>query len=133
MHARGLRQGEPISPVLLVLAMDVLTMMVIKAHHTVISVMNGCSSMQRLSHYVDDVVLFIKPTQSDLHLVTEMFHIIGVASGLKVNYNKSSAIMIRSEDSDEELVKNVLPWKIETFPCNHFGLQLSIWQLRRSE
>lgn len=134
MHAKGLRQGDPISPLLFVIAMDALTAIIIKAHEArVLSNINGCSPMQRLSLYADDVVLFIKPIRSDLQFVKEILAIFGVASGLNVNFAKSAAIMIRGENEDEEHVKSALPWRIDTFPCKYLGLQLSIRQLKRSE
>lgn len=46
----------------------------------------------------------------------EVLIIFGVASGLKVNYAKSFAILIRGEDGDEDLVRNTLSWKIDHFP-----------------
>ena len=131
---KGLGKGTRFPPLLFVIAMDVLTTIISKAPEArVLSTINGCSPMQRLSLYADDVVLFIKPTWQDLTFVKEILAIFGVASGLKVNYAKSAAIMIRAESEDEGLVKSALPWKIDTFPCKYLGLQLSIKQLKRSE
>ncbi|XP_044417386.1 protein NRT1/ PTR FAMILY 8.3-like [Triticum aestivum] len=62
---------------------------------------------ERLSLYADDVVLFIKPTFADLSFVVEALRIFGEASGLKVNFTKSSAILIRSNDEDEALVRSM--------------------------
>ena len=41
--------------------------------------------------------------------------------------------MIRAGQEDEQLVRDALPCKMESFPCKYLGLQLSIKQLKRSE
>ena len=83
--------------------------------------------------YADDVMVFVKPNERYLQVCVALLHIFGEASGLKVNYNKSVAIMIRVEDEDAQLLKEALRWKMETFPCRYMGLQLSIKQLKRLE
>ena len=104
-HAQGLRQEDPVSPLLFVIAMDVLTSLITKAQECgMLSRMSGCTPMQRLSIYADDVVLFVRPTVSYLRFVKEAPHIFGNASGLHINYAKSMAIMIRDEDGEKELV-----------------------------
>lgn len=123
MHACGLCLGDSLSQLLFVIAMDILTAIVVKAHELqVLSRMNGCCPMQRLSLYVDDVVLFIKPSVTDIFFVKEVLQMFGKASGLKVNYGMSSAILIRADEGDEDLVRNALPWKIDRFPCKYLGL-----------
>src|SRR4051812_10270884 len=56
-----------------------------------------------------------------------------MASGLWINYQKSAAIVIRGDEEDTALVAAALPWSLEKFPCRYLGLQLSIFQLKRSE
>ena len=81
-HACGLRQGDLVSPLLFVIAMDVLTKIFSKgAAEGVLSSFRGITAMQRVSIYADDVVLFIRPTASDLRFVKEALHIFGNASG----------------------------------------------------
>ena len=50
-----------------------------------------------------------------------------------MNYTKSSAILIRGEERDEQLIRNTMPWKMEKFPCKYLGLQLAIRQMTRSD
>ena len=64
-HQRGLHQGDPLSPMLFILVMDVLNNIFAEA------VSEGLlaplhSAGQRLSLYVDDVSLFIRPEEADL-------------------------------------------------------------------
>ena len=72
----------------------------------------GCTSVQRVSIYANDVVLFIKPNAQDLVTVKGILHVFGEASGLKVNYGKSTTTLIRGDEQDDELVHRILhcPW-----------------------
>ncbi|KAE8778006.1 Serine/threonine-phosphatase BSL2-like protein [Hordeum vulgare] len=134
MHACRLRHGDSISQLLFVIAMETLTTMMVKAHELkILEKLNGCKLLQRLSLYADDVVLFIRPSRADITFVKEVLVIFGKASGLHVNFVKSSTILIPGEDHDEEVVTNALPWKIDHFPCKYLGLQLGIKQLTRSD
>lgn len=92
-----------------------------------------CSPFQRLSVYADDVILFIKPTVADLSFTTMALQMFGEASGLHVNFPKSSAIMIHADETDTERVSHALPWLMDSSPCKYLGLMLSIKQLTRSD
>lgn len=134
MHAKGLRQGDPVSPLLFVIAMDALTRIINKAAaEGVSSSFPGITAMQRLSIYADDVALFIRPSTRDLQFVRQALHIFGAASGLRVNYAKSSAIIIRGDELDQRRVAEMLHCQVGEFPCKYLGLQLAIRQLTRAE
>lgn len=83
--------------------MDALTSILIKAaEENVVSSFQGIKTMQRLSIYADDVALFIRPSETDLSFVRCALHAFGEASGLRVNYGKSSAILIRGSNEDKD-------------------------------
>jgi hypothetical protein len=89
-HARGLRQGDPLSPLLFVLTMEVTTALLKKVVDLgVLSPIGNCTAAQRISIYADDVVIFVKPTVQDLVAVRELLALFGEASGLQVNYRKT--------------------------------------------
>jgi retron-type reverse transcriptase len=69
-HRRGLRQGDPISPLLFVIAMDVLAAMFRAAEQAGILSRFGLSGIKhRVSLYADDVVVFAKPDRVELEAV----------------------------------------------------------------
>lgn len=59
----------------------------------------------------------------------------GEASGLRINYTKSSAIVTRGDhcDRDEERIAPILQRSIGAFPCKYLGLQLAILSLTKAE
>jgi mannosylglycoprotein endo-beta-mannosidase len=129
---RGLRQGDPTSPQLFVLAMEALTLLVVRAaEDSLLSPLSGCTLKQRVSIYADDVALFLKPQVQDLVTTRKILEFFGEASGLRVNYDKSSAILIRGDAVDSMVVKHLLQCKIGSFPCKYLGLQLTTGQLKK--
>jgi hypothetical protein len=72
------------------LAMEVVTILVCRAAEAgLLSPIGNCTNIQRLSIYADDVVIFTKPTVSDLVVIRELQQLFGHASGLLVNYRKT--------------------------------------------
>jgi hypothetical protein len=99
VHVRGLRQGDPTSRMLFVAAMEVLTAAIKKAtENQLFSRLAGIMELQRISVYADDVIIFCKPLSFELEAVKAILRVFGEASGLCVNYRKTSATLIRGQD-----------------------------------
>jgi hypothetical protein len=120
-HARGLRQGDPISPMLFNCGMEALTVLMNRAvGENLLSPLVGCSVMQRLLIYADDVVLFVRPSKVDLTAAKVILEVFGEASGLKVNYAKLSATVIRGSDLGEQRTEAIMA-------VRSFSFQSDIW------
>lgn len=132
-HARGLRQGDPLSHMLFVLVMEVLNRLLDWIEHQGYFTPIGQAQGSRVSLYSDDVVIFVKPSERDLLSLKGALNIFGLASGLFSSLDKSVATPIHCSAEDMERVQSILSCQIEPFPCKYLGIPLSVHKLKRSE
>jgi hypothetical protein len=112
--------------------MEVLPALFIKANDKcLLLIFPRVSTKQRVSLYAEDVAIFLKPTVLELVTDREVISAFGTASGLRVNYLKSSAIVIRGDHHDELLVNQISRCSIGSFPCKYLELQLCTGQLNK--
>jgi hypothetical protein len=77
-HWRGLRQGDPLSPMLFVMVMDVLSSLFrVAENRGLLQGLGGADVRSRVSIYADDVVLFIKPIEADLNCAKIILNCFG--------------------------------------------------------
>jgi hypothetical protein len=95
-HRRGVRQGDPLSPMLFLLAMEPLHILFKYAQGlgALNFLHNNCASF-RMSLYADDVAVFITPTVQDLITMKHILNLFGEASGLITNLDKTEFYPIR--------------------------------------
>ncbi|WVZ94088.1 hypothetical protein U9M48_040025 [Paspalum notatum var. saurae] len=132
-HLRGLRQGDPLSPMLLILVMDVLNSLVsVAGQRNLLQPIHGNHNPHRISLYADDVVLFVRPTIDDLQMVKELLECFGHVSRLRCNLSKSAATPIQCSEEDIALVSTELSCAVATFPCTYLGIPLTIHKPSKS-
>jgi hypothetical protein len=133
-HLKGLRKGDPLPPMLFILVMDVLNSLFNCAvQEGLLQPLAVQQCQHRISFYGDDVVLFLRPIESEPLLVKELLKVFGQATGLVTNIAKSSATPIQCNVEERSLITNTLECDIKDFPCNYLGLPLSVHKLPRSE
>jgi len=117
---------------LFILVMDVLGHLVSKAaNEGFLQPLTRRALQHRISLYVDDVVLFIRPEADDINLVMEILNLFGDASGLKTNLQKSNVLPIRCGDMELNTIQKMLPCAVSEFPCKYLGLPLSLKKLTK--
>jgi hypothetical protein len=88
-HRRGLCHGDPLSPMLFVMVMDVLNSLFRAAESRgLLQGLEEAGVRNRLSIYTDDVVLFVKPLVDELNCVRLILDCFGEATGLVTNPRK---------------------------------------------
>ena len=133
-HQRGLRQGDPLSPMLFILVMDVLCHLIRKAsEEQLLQPLARRALQHRISLYADDVVLFLRPTADDIGITLDILQLFGNASGLTTNLQKSSVLPIQCNDFDIATLQESLPCQIAEFPCKYLGVPLSPHKLTKAQ
>jgi hypothetical protein len=74
----------------------------------------------RISLYADDVMLFIRPVAAEMETVQVILQAFGEATGLQVNFPKSSITLIQCNDFQHRS-----PCTIVWLPSREIPLQIS--------
>jgi hypothetical protein len=99
----GVWQGDPLSPMLFLLAMEPLRLLFQRAHQLgLLNTLQGSDESLRMSMYTDDIVVFINPTANDLRATKHILKIFGEASWLITNLDKTKFYPLRCHDLDLE-------------------------------
>jgi hypothetical protein len=133
-HKRGLRQGDPLSPLLFVIATDILAELLAMADR--VGALKSNRFLQpknRVSMYADDIVIFTEADEDELVAVKSLLHCFGEASGLLTNYAKSAIIPIHCGHIDISSLSAILQCTVKSFPCTYLGLPLSDQRLRKGD
>lgn len=133
-HARGLRQGDPLSPMLFVIVMEVLNSLIRAADQRwLLTMLPGSSIVHMASLYADDLVVLVAPTENDLRCIKEILDLFAGASGLVTNIDKCVVAPIRCTDEMLAVVQQIFPCTVTSFPCRYLGAPLSLSRLRRAD
>ncbi|XP_010684002.2 uncharacterized protein LOC104898604 [Beta vulgaris subsp. vulgaris] len=123
---RGLRQGDPISPLLFVICMEYMTRIMkhvglkkdFKFHPR-------CKSIQ-LNHLVfaDDVLLFCKGEFVSTYMMLQGFKLFSEKSGLCVNKSKTAVYTAGMENDEINRILNVSGFSLGKLPFTYLGMHI---------
>ena len=98
--SRGCRPADPISPYLLLLVAETLSIMI----ENYISIKGICVDVQalRMTQFADDNILLLDGSQSSLQIALNIMELFASLSGLKMNTEKTKIICIGSKKHCKE-------------------------------
>lgn len=126
---RGVRQGNPLSPLLFVLAADLLQSIVNKAKN-----LNLIKSPVPLQHtndfpiiqYADDTILVMEACSRQILALKALLYTFGESIGLKVNYSKSMMVPINTSQEKIAHLATTFNCTVGSLPFTYLGLPLSL-------
>ena len=123
-HARGSRQGDPLSPLLFILAIDPLQRIIeTAAQRGILKPILPKAANLRCSLYADDAI-FAYPANTELDNLLRILNFFGDCSGLKINISKTEIFPIRMDSVAVSHLLQNFPGKICSFPGKYLGLPL---------
>lgn len=90
---RGLRQGDPLSPLLFNIVEEVFHRFMERAEeYGLVEGIRLKEGMNSISHlqFADDTIVFLKPSLANVQNLKKILQCFQLSSGLKINFGKSS-------------------------------------------
>lgn len=132
LHCRGVRQGDPFSPLLFLLAMEPLHKLFQYAQQR--GLLEHISEKYinfRASLYADDAAVFIKPNKIDYEVTEQILQIFADARGLSINMDKTEIYPMNCGEMDLATVMGEQQ-RLSLFPSKYLGLPLHFKKLRKA-
>ncbi|WVZ79230.1 hypothetical protein U9M48_026834 [Paspalum notatum var. saurae] len=133
---KGLRQGDPLSPMLFNLIGDALAEILRTARdkkvlHGLVPdlVEGGLTHLQ----YTDDTILFLENTEIEIRNMKFLLFCYEEMSGIRINYAKSEVFTVGIGDREGDDIAKVFNCKKGTFPIKYLGIPIGDRRLSKEE
>lgn len=123
---RGLRQGDPLSPYLFVIAMNSLSLMLNQAAQEMrLNYHLNCQG-SKLTHlcFADDLLIFIDGSMDSVQAVLQVLREFELRSGLAVSVQKSSFFASGLSQRETDLIQFTTGMPMGSLPVRYLGVPL---------
>nr|CAD1844395.1 unnamed protein product [Ananas comosus var. bracteatus] len=131
---KGLRQGDPLSPLLFILCIDVLYRMLQAVADSGYLTVLAVEDVNLLTlQFADDVLIFFDGSIKSATTIMVILQAFSKCSGLNINYMKSALIPINLPTDLASSLATIFGCPVHGFPLNYLGLPLSQKKLLKSD
>ena len=125
---RGVRQGDPLSPLLFVLAADLLQSIVNKAvqHGLLRLPIPTPSSDFPVIQYADDTLIILEASATQLFFLKGVLQSFSDSIGLKINFSKSMMVPINLKIEKLNHLARTFGCQTGSFPFTYLGLPMGL-------
>jgi len=126
---RGVWQGDPLSPLLFVLAADLLQSIINKAKDLglpKLPIPLQCSSDFPILQYADDTLIIMEGCAAQLFTLKALLHSFSESTGLKVNFQKSMMVPINVSLEKLNHLARAFGCSTRNLPFTYLGLPLGL-------
>ncbi|KAL0884326.1 hypothetical protein Bca101_008307 [Brassica carinata] len=132
--SRGIRQGDPLSPYLFVLAMECLSRLLLSRYEEGRIGYHPRTANLKISHlmFADDVMVFFDGSSNSLHGISECLDDFASWSGLHMNTTKTELFTAGLDHIESQAIASY-GFPIGNLPIRYLGLPLMSRKLKISE
>jgi hypothetical protein len=132
---RGVRQGDPLSPLLFILVAELLQVLVNRAasSNLLIAPIPQPDEDFPIVQYADDIMLIMQEDARQLFFLKSLLASFAESTSLKVNYSKSQMLSINVSQEKLERLANTFGCSIDSFPFTYLDLPMGTTKPRMED
>lgn len=131
----GLRQGDPLSPLLFNLAAEALTVLIQRAEDNKLIEGLNVSNNNKVTilQYADDTIFLLSDDLEQAKHLKFILCLFEQLSGLKINFNKSEVFCLGEAREKQGLYSQIFTCKIGALPMRYLGVPIDKKRLHNSD